>query len=129
MSSFSDDVTLEEDATLWKFEPASGTVPAHHVYNAPIQKSESDDRDYRVIRLENGIEALLVHDATTDKSAASMDVAVGHLSDPASLHLTQLLFSQLTICVQDDMPGLAHFCEHLSFMVSCSVCHREQVVT
>ncbi|KAM5532097.1 hypothetical protein V8D89_014261 [Ganoderma adspersum] len=41
---------------------------------------------------------MLVHHAKADKSAASLDVAVGHLYDP------------------DDMPGLAHFCEHLLFM-------------
>ncbi|KAJ7112437.1 Metalloenzyme, LuxS/M16 peptidase-like protein [Mycena crocata] len=41
---------------------------------------------------------MLVHDAKADKAAASLDVAVGHLHDP------------------DDMPGLAHFCEHLLFM-------------
>lgn len=85
MSGPSPKVTLEEDAKLWKFVSAAGNVPAHHIYDAPIQKSESDDREYRIIRLDNGLEALLVHDSTTDKSAASMDVAVGHLSDPVSL--------------------------------------------
>ena len=44
-----------------------------------------DDREYRVIRLENGLEATLVRDATADKAAASLDVAVGHLSDPVSV--------------------------------------------
>lgn len=44
------------------------------------------------------MEALIIHDATTDKSSASVDVKVGHLHDP------------------EDLPGLAHFCEHLMFM-------------
>jgi hypothetical protein len=41
---------------------------------------------------------LLISDPTTDKSAAALDVRVGHLSDPAEL------------------PGLAHFLEHMLFM-------------
>lgn len=48
--------------------------------------------------LENGLEAIIVSDPKTDKAAAAMDVKVGHLSDP------------------EDIPGLAHFCEHLMFM-------------
>lgn len=88
MSSFNAEITPDEEAKLWKSVPATETVPAHFVYDASLQKSESDDREYRVIRLENGLEALLVHDATTDKSAASMDVAVGHLSDPVCFCLT-----------------------------------------
>lgn len=48
--------------------------------------------------LENGMEALLISDAKTDKASASMEVRVGHLSDP------------------EDLQGLAHFCEHLMFM-------------
>ncbi|CAG8518542.1 18063_t:CDS:10, partial [Racocetra fulgida] len=37
---------------------------------------------YRLIRLSNELEALLIHDPTTDKSSASLDVCVGNLSDP-----------------------------------------------
>ena len=57
-----------------------------------------DDRLYRVIRLSNQLEAMLVHDADTDKASAAMDVNVGAFSDP------------------DDMPGMAHAVEHLLFM-------------
>ncbi|KAI9756794.1 MAG: hypothetical protein M4579_003711 [Chaenotheca gracillima] len=57
-----------------------------------------DDRSYRVIRLSNKIEALIVHDADTDKASAALDVNVGNFSD------------------RDDMPGMAHAVEHLSFM-------------
>jgi len=35
-----------------------------------------------MIRLQNGLEAMLIHDIKADKSAASLDVAVGHLYDP-----------------------------------------------
>ena len=37
-------------------------------------------------------------DETTDKSAAALDVHIGHMSDPFNL------------------PGLAHFCEHMLFL-------------
>jgi hypothetical protein len=45
-------------------------------------RSERDERDYRLVRLQNGLQAMLVHDVKADKAAASMDVAVGHLYDP-----------------------------------------------
>ncbi|KZT02312.1 insulin-degrading enzyme [Laetiporus sulphureus 93-53] len=70
----------------------------YYMFTMPIHKSRQDDREYRIIQLENGLQAMLVHDAKADKAAASLDVSVGHLYDP------------------DDMPGLAHFCEHLLFM-------------
>jgi hypothetical protein len=58
------------------------SIPPFFVFNKPIQKSLQDDREYRIIRLENGLHATLVHDASADSAAASLDVAVGHLSDP-----------------------------------------------
>lgn len=63
----------------------------------PIASPE-DQRAYRVFTLDNGLTAILVHDPLTDKAAASMDVHVGHFSDPA------------------DLPGLAHFLEHMLFL-------------
>ena len=63
-----------------------------------LEKPELDDRSYRVIRLPNQLEALLVHDPDTDKASASVNVNVGSFSDA------------------DDMPGMAHAVEHLLFM-------------
>ena len=63
-----------------------------------IIKSEEDKRLYRGLLLENGMKVLLISDDKTDKSAASIDVAVGQMSDP------------------DELPGLAHFCEHMLFL-------------
>ena len=57
-----------------------------------------DDRSYRVIRLPNKLEALLVHDADTDKASAAVNVNMGSFSDA------------------HDMPGMAHAVEHLLFM-------------
>ncbi|KAH8697779.1 a-pheromone processing metallopeptidase Ste23 [Talaromyces proteolyticus] len=63
-----------------------------------LEKPELDDRSYRVIRLPNRLEALLVHDPDTDKASASANVNVGNFSD------------------DDSMPGMAHAVEHLLFM-------------
>jgi len=72
-----------------------------------------DDRSYRVIRLPNKLEALLVHDPETDKASASVNVKVGSFSDA------------------DDMPGMAHAVEHLLFMGTKKVrlsLHGNQII-
>lgn len=61
-----------------------------------LEKPELDDRAYRVIKLGNQLEALLVHDPDTDKASASANVNVGNFSD------------------EEAMPGMAHAVE-----VSC----------
>ena len=63
-----------------------------------LEKPIVDDRSYRVIRLPNKLEALLVHDPDTDKASAALNVNVGNFSDPVEL------------------PGLAHALEHMLFM-------------
>jgi insulysin len=102
-------------ATSNQWIPVDGQHP-HLRFGNSIRKSQQDDRSYRLIKLENGLEALLVSDATTDKAAASLNVGVGHLSDPVPSPVHSSLIVFLTSYRQDDMPGLAHFCEHLSFM-------------
>jgi insulysin len=62
-------------------------LSSYAVYSKEIQKPDLDDRSYRMIRLENGLEALLIHDPNTDKAAAAMNVGVGSLSDPVSFVL------------------------------------------
>lgn len=47
-----------------------------------IQKPDLDDRDYRLIELDNGLRALLVHDAGAEKAAACLAVQVGAMLDP-----------------------------------------------
>ena len=59
-----------------------------------LEKPLTDDRTYCVVRLPNELEALLVHDPTTDEAGASMDIHVGSMSD--------------------DLPGIAHALEHVS---------------
>jgi insulysin len=70
-----------------------------------IDKPLLDDRSYRVIKLPNQLEALLIHDADTDKASAAMDVNVGSFSDVKEL------------------PGIAHAVEHLLFMGTEKVRH------
>lgn len=77
------DVGISDDAQNWHPRISPETA-AHWVYAKPIQKSQQDDREYRLIRLENGLQAMLIQDAKADKAAASLDVAVGHLHDPVS---------------------------------------------
>jgi insulysin len=63
-----------------------------------IGKSLQDSREYRGLHLINGLKVLLISDSTTDKSAAALSVEVGHMCDP------------------EEIPGLAHFCEHMLFL-------------
>jgi hypothetical protein len=82
----------------WEIVETQGSVP-YRVYTKPLVKSGQDDRDYRIIHLKNGLQATLVSDAKADKAAASLDVAVGHLSDPVSPQLCSPR-KQLTNCAR-----------------------------
>lgn len=66
----------------WISHPVKQPTPPYESYNNHIIRSEQDERDYRLIRLQNGLQAMLIHDLKADKAAASLDVAVGHLYDP-----------------------------------------------
>ncbi|XP_071494745.1 insulin-degrading enzyme-like [Diadema antillarum] len=63
-----------------------------------VVKSAEDKRAYRGLQLTNGMKIILISDPTTEKAAAALDVHVGSLSDPW------------------DVPGLAHFLEHMLFL-------------
>ncbi|KAG2516513.1 hypothetical protein BBO99_00005782 [Phytophthora kernoviae] len=60
--------------------------------------SALDERQYESLVLNNALQVLLVSDPKTEKSAAAMDIHVGHQSDP------------------EELPGLAHFLEHMLFL-------------
>lgn len=85
--------------------PAAMDSPLReHRYN-PVERLTDrleapslDDRKYRVVRLPNQLEVLLVHDGETDKASAAMDVNVGNFSD------------------DKELSGTAHAVEHLLFM-------------
>lgn len=72
-----------------------GTRQAAERVADQLETPSLDDRVYRVIRLLNQLEVLLVHDLETDKASASMDVNVGNFSDDIG------------------MPGMAHAVEHV----------------
>lgn len=63
-----------------------------------IIKSPTDNREYRGLILQNEMKVLLVSDPATEKAAASLGINVGYFCDP------------------EELPGLAHFCEHMLFM-------------
>eukprot|EP00611_Tribonema_gayanum_P026910 TRINITY_DN6514_c0_g2_i2.p1 TRINITY_DN6514_c0_g2~~TRINITY_DN6514_c0_g2_i2.p1 ORF type:complete len:403 (-),score=64.92 TRINITY_DN6514_c0_g2_i2:5-1036(-) len=73
---------------------AEDTAPASEA----IEKAPADSRDYRFVRLENGLEVMIVSDSEAETAAASVTINVGHLADPAEL------------------PGLAHLHEHMLFL-------------
>ena len=68
------------------------------VARVDVIKSENDDREYRYITLQNKLRVLLISDADAEKSAAALDVFIGHKQNPA------------------DRQGLAHFLEHMLFL-------------
>ena len=64
-----------------------------------VFKSKNDDREYKLIELENGLKVMLVHDDKCNISTASMTVGVGSIDE-------------------GEINGLAHFLEHLLFLGS-----------
>ena len=67
-------------------------------HQAGIEKSETDESEYRYIVLSNQMQVLLISDSEADKAAASLDVFVGSSDDPLNRQ------------------GLAHFLEHMLFL-------------
>lgn len=88
--------TIRTEATATAAASTNNPDEMIRIHN--ITKSLQDNRDYRGLHLENGLKVLLVSDPSTDKAAAALTVGVGHMSDP------------------DNIPGLAHFCEHMLFL-------------
>lgn len=76
-------MAIEQSTPEWR-HVSSPSAPPYSVYTTAVVKSDRDEREYRVIKLQNGLQAMLVHDAKAERAAASLDVAVGHLFDPVS---------------------------------------------
>lgn len=83
-------------------------APKVQVLEAPV-KSDGDKKEYRVIKLPNGLKALLIRKVEENSSddadqeilaAANLTVGVGSFDDPPNVG------------------GLAHFLEHMLFMGS-----------
>ena len=75
-----------------------GASPEGYVYVGDVLSSNADDREYSYIQLENGLQALVVHDTDAVIAGAAMDVSVGSWADP------------------DAYLGLAHAVEHCLFL-------------
>ena len=89
--------SLAMTASDWSYvSPDASDTPPYSLFTRPLEKPQVDDRQYSVIKLENGLTAMLVHDPCTDNAAASLDVAVGHLSDPVSTPHICTVYSLLT---------------------------------
>ncbi|KAJ3192026.1 Insulinase (Peptidase M16) [Irineochytrium annulatum] len=91
------DVNVEKLAPAPTVGTASDAERRHSVF-IDIVKPDIDDRVYRIVTLQNGMDVLVVSDPSTDRSSAALDVRVGHLSDP------------------DSVNGAAHFLEHMLFL-------------
>lgn len=68
--------------------------------NSPnsVIKSPNDNNEYYTSTLPNGIKYFIISDSEADKSAASINIAIGYLHNPVEIE------------------GLAHFLEHTLFL-------------
>lgn len=64
----------------------------------PLLSPDFKERKSLKMRLENGLELLLISDPRADNSAAAVSIGAGSWNDPP------------------EFPGMAHFCEHMLFM-------------
>ena len=100
-------------------EPEGADTKSAQVDTAPliaersdaIDKSESDHRSYRWLRLTNGMQIMLISDPTCDYAAGAMDVGVGSSSDP------------------EELPGLAHMLEHMLFLGTSKYPREDEYTT
>lgn len=65
-----------------------------------VISSPNDAHRYRALQLDNHLKVVLIHDPEATHAAAALNVLAGSAQDPK------------------DMPGLAHFVEHLVFLGS-----------
>ena len=79
-------------------KPDLSSIIEMEPFNNVVRTKPLDERQFRAIELDNKLRVLLVSDPSSSRSAAAMDVKVGAFSDPR------------------EVPGLAHFCEHMSFL-------------
>jgi len=73
------------------------TVCSAVIPGPEVVSSSSDTHKYRSFYLDNGLQVVLIHAPTATHAAASMNILTGASQDPT------------------DMPGLAHFLEHMMF--------------
>ena len=72
----------------------------YFTFSGGVKKSRNEPFNYHTETLDNGLQLFFIEDSTASCSAAAMNVRVGYQDDP------------------DNVPGLAHFCEHALFLGS-----------
>ncbi|PTQ68188.1 insulinase family protein [Pseudomonas sp. GV071] len=83
--------------TLALLLPCTGSFAA---LNADLITYPKDQNQYRSVRLANNMDVMLVHSAGATHAAANVTVQAGSAQNP------------------EDLPGLAHFTEHMVFLGS-----------
>ena len=78
------------------------------IVSGGIVKSSNDHRDYRLVTLNNSMEVVIIHDHSMSSSAAAVNIHAGSFWDP------------------EDIPGLAHFLEHMLFLGSEKYPEKDQ---
>lgn len=92
--------TMANESSSTAMHPSSSSPEQKVTILPDVEKGKSDWREYRSIKLENGVTLTLVHDDQSKTTAAAATVHAGAAADPRSLS------------------GLAHFCEHMCFLGS-----------
>lgn len=77
---------------------AASTAATSDFDTVEIEKPATDYRVYRAARLPNNMRVMVVSDERCDRAASALSVRVGSIFDPPQI------------------PGLAHFCEHMLFL-------------
>ncbi|XP_060660228.1 nardilysin [Drosophila nasuta] len=91
-------------------------------------KSEGDKKQYRILNLSNGVNAMLISDPTTPEGSASSLSAAKTPSKQSSTTTLEQFHGKLAACAvlvnvgsfsePYEYPGMAHFLEHMIFMGS-----------
>ncbi|PHJ16891.1 rhoptry metalloprotease toxolysin tln1 [Cystoisospora suis] len=84
-------------------------LPPRVEEDVEIRKPIEDTKQYKYIKLQNGIKCVLISSSDVDMAALAVTVHVGSISDPA------------------DAQGLAHLIEHLLFQGSSKFPAREEL--
>ncbi|KAJ2788368.1 metalloprotease, partial [Coemansia linderi] len=86
--------------TGFESKQSAESLMPYKEYTGLIEKSDNDQRQYRLIRLPNNLVALCVQDTEAKEAAASLSVNVGSNANPA------------------EFQELAHFLEHMLFLLN-----------